>query len=139
MIRFFLGTGWACFTPFPPFPECSCRSEFSPIVYKKSLSQVLHDMKPNTFLFSLLSGTKKKGWGDLYRKRCTCPPLYGLPRTLDNVEHPDKNRYPNQKVYLVERENYIYAVPFIIDDDTDVIFLKTIFPSRKYTRKYLQD
>ncbi|MDZ7793178.1 MAG: toxin [Spirochaetia bacterium] len=58
---------------------------------------------------------------------------------VDIIEHPNKEKYPKQKVYLVERENYIYAVPFIKDEDSDIIFLKTIFPSRKYTRKYLQN
>jgi len=47
--------------------------------------------------------------------------------------------YPKQRVYLVERENYVYAVPFIKDEDSDIVFLKTIFLSRKYTRKYLQN
>jgi len=52
---------------------------------------------------------------------------------VDIIEHP------KQRVYLVERENYIYAVPFIKDEDSDIVFLKTIFPSSKYTRKYLQN
>lgn len=31
-------------------------------------------------------------------------------------------------------ENYIYLVPFVINEDE--IFLKTIIPSRKATKKY---
>ena len=57
---------------------------------------------------------------------------------VDIIEYPNKEKYPRQKVYLVEKENYIYAVPFIKDETNGVYFLKTIFPSRKYTKKYLQ-
>jgi uncharacterized DUF497 family protein len=58
---------------------------------------------------------------------------------VDIIEHSNKEKYPRQKVYLVKRDHYIYAVPFIKVEDNGVIFLKTIFPSRKYTRKYLQN
>lgn len=57
---------------------------------------------------------------------------------LDIVEHPNSNRYYNQKIYLVELEYYIYLVPFVIEDD-GTIFLKTIIPSRKATKKYLKE
>jgi uncharacterized DUF497 family protein len=42
--------------------------------------------------------------------------------------------YPNQKMYVLEIDNYAIIVPFVENDDE--IFLKTAFPSRKYTRKY---
>ena len=42
--------------------------------------------------------------------------------------------YPNQKMYILEIENYAIIVPYVENDD--VIFLKTAFPSRKYTKKY---
>lgn len=38
-------------------------------------------------------------------------------------------------MFVVEIENYIYLVPFI--EKEDEIFLKTIYPSRKATKKYL--
>lgn len=57
---------------------------------------------------------------------------------LDIVDHPNKVRYPNQRIYLVACRNYIYAVPFVPGGETDEIFLKTIFPSRRYTKLYLQ-
>ena len=56
-------------------------------------------------------------------------------KELDIVKHPNKDKYPDQKVFIVEIEKYVYAVPFI--QKGDCYFLKTIFPSRKLTKKYL--
>lgn len=56
-------------------------------------------------------------------------------RVLDDFEHPNKKRYPNQRIFVVEIENYAYYVPYV--EDENKIFLKTIFPSRKATKKYL--
>lgn len=42
--------------------------------------------------------------------------------------------YPNQKMYVLEIDNYAIIVPYVENDDE--IFLKTAFPSRKYTKKY---
>lgn len=58
---------------------------------------------------------------------------------VDVVEHPKTERYPNQRIYLVAYRNYVYAVPSVRNAETDEIFLKTIFPSRRYTRTYLDD
>ena len=41
---------------------------------------------------------------------------------------------PNQNIYILEIENYAYLVPFVENDKE--IFLKTAFPSRKYTKRY---
>jgi len=41
---------------------------------------------------------------------------------------------PNQNIYILEIENYAYIVPFVKNDKE--IFLKTAFPSRKYTKRY---
>jgi len=57
-------------------------------------------------------------------------------RILDILEHPNKNKYPNQKLMIVEIDNYAYVVPYI--EENENIFLKTIFSSRKYTKKYLR-
>lgn len=51
------------------------------------------------------------------------------------LEHPNPERYPNQRVFVVDVEGYAYVVPFV-EDDVEV-FLKTIIPSRKATRDYL--
>lgn len=53
---------------------------------------------------------------------------------LDVVEHPNPGRHPNQGVYVVAIGSYVYLVPHI--EETDYVFLKTIFPSRKATRDY---
>jgi len=55
---------------------------------------------------------------------------------LDIVEHPNADKYPNQRMYIVEYENYAYLVPFVQRENR--IFLKTIYPSRKATKKYLR-
>ncbi len=54
---------------------------------------------------------------------------------LDKVKHPNEKDYPNQYIYIVEMDGYAFAVPFI--EDKEKIFLKTIIPNRKLTRKYL--
>ncbi len=45
-------------------------------------------------------------------------------------------RYPDQQVYLVAWRSYIYAVPFVRNSEKEEIFLKMIYPSRKYTKRY---
>lgn len=56
---------------------------------------------------------------------------------VDRVKHPNPDKYPNQKVFLVNIENYIYSVPYV--EDNEKIFLKTIIPNRKTTKKHLGD
>ena len=46
-------------------------------------------------------------------------------------ENPGRS---NQKIYILEIENYAVVVPFI--ENNDEIFLKTAFPSRKYSKRY---
>ncbi|WP_297483814.1 toxin [Sulfurimonas sp.] len=55
---------------------------------------------------------------------------------LDDVEHPNKEKYPNQNIFiiLIQIKNYVYLVPYVEDDKS--IFLKTIIPSRKMNKKY---
>jgi uncharacterized DUF497 family protein len=55
---------------------------------------------------------------------------------LDVVVHPNQERYPGQRIYVIRVNDYIYLVPFV--EDEDHIFLKTIIPSRKATRNYLR-
>ncbi len=54
---------------------------------------------------------------------------------LDTIEHPNKKKYQNQRIFIVEINDYAYLVPFV--EDERIIFLKTIIPSRKMTKKYL--
>jgi uncharacterized DUF497 family protein len=51
------------------------------------------------------------------------------------TSHPNPDKYPNQKILIVDVEGYAYLVPYV--QDAEGIFLKTIIPSRKATRKYL--
>jgi hypothetical protein len=55
-------------------------------------------------------------------------------RYIEN-DHPNKDKYPNQKILIVEIDRYAYLVPCVINGDE--YFLKTIIPSRKATKKYL--
>ncbi len=55
---------------------------------------------------------------------------------LDVIKHPNPSRYPNQRMFILDIGNYAYLVPFV-ETETE-IFLKTIIPSRKATRKYLE-
>ena len=54
---------------------------------------------------------------------------------LDIVEHHNPKQYPDQKIFIIAIANYVYLVPFVEDDEK--VFLKTIIPSRKATKKYL--
>ena len=50
------------------------------------------------------------------------------------LEHPNQDKYPGQRISMVQVDDYVYAVPFIETDEE--IFLKTIIPSRMATRKH---
>ena len=52
------------------------------------------------------------------------------------LKHKNQERYPGQKIYVVEVNNYVYLIPFV--ETEKEIFLKTIIPSRKATKKYLE-
>ena len=56
---------------------------------------------------------------------------------LDDIAHPNQVKYPDQKVFVVEIDRYAYLVPYV--ETKEIIFLKTIIPNRKATRKYLGD
>ncbi len=55
---------------------------------------------------------------------------------LDNLEHPNQEKYPGQKIAIVMIEAYAYIVPYV--ESNDEIFFKTIIPSRKATNKYVR-
>jgi len=54
---------------------------------------------------------------------------------LDRLKHPRSEKYPNQMVFYVCINEYVYVVPFV--EDGEKIFLKTIIPNRKATKAYL--
>ena len=55
-------------------------------------------------------------------------------KVLDIIKHPNTEKYPNQKMYIVLLQNYVHMVPFVKENGE--IFLKTIVPSRKMNKKY---
>ena len=54
---------------------------------------------------------------------------------LDVIEHPNQERFGSQRIFVVQRDDYVYLVPLVEDDRS--VFLKTIIPSRKATKQYL--
>lgn len=54
---------------------------------------------------------------------------------LSVYPHPNHNRYPNQMISVVAINDYAYLVPYV--ESENEIFLKTIIPSRKATKKYI--
>jgi hypothetical protein len=56
-------------------------------------------------------------------------------RVLDDLPNPSP-QYPHQRMLILNIDNYAYAVPYVESDG--YAFLKTVFPSRKYTAIYLR-
>jgi len=54
---------------------------------------------------------------------------------LDTIEHPNQVSYAGQRLFIVNVDGYACLVPFV--ETEDQIFLKTIIPSRKMTKRYL--
>ena len=55
-------------------------------------------------------------------------------RILNIVPHHNLEKYPNQKILIVEINSYIHYVPFVENEDS--YFLKSIIPSRKHNKQY---
>ncbi len=53
-------------------------------------------------------------------------------KQIKTIKHPNKEKYPKQRIFLVKVRKHIYAIPFI--EEEEYIFLKTIYPSEKYTK-----
>ena len=51
---------------------------------------------------------------------------------LDIIESPT---HPWQECYVIQIRDYVYIVPYT--ENGEKIFLKTIYPSRKFTKYYL--
>ena len=52
-------------------------------------------------------------------------------KMVDIKDHPSR---ANQKIMLFDYKGYIWLVPFVETDEE--IFLKTLYPSRQYTKIY---
>ena len=55
---------------------------------------------------------------------------------LSVTDHHNLGKYPNQKILYVHFGSEVYVVP-CVEKNNDVIFLKTIFPSRKARKLFL--
>lgn len=58
-------------------------------------------------------------------------------KVLDILPHPNQKKYPGQGMYIIAINKYAYVVPFVADSEK--IFLKTIYPSRNATKKYIKE
>ncbi len=56
---------------------------------------------------------------------------------MADIIHTNKKR-TNQRLYVVKIKKYAYAVPYVIDHHKKEIFLKTAYPSRTLTKKYIK-
>ena len=54
---------------------------------------------------------------------------------IDSIDHPNKQKYGHQKIFVVYISQYIYFVPYVEDDRK--IFLKTIFANRRAMKQYI--
>jgi len=53
-------------------------------------------------------------------------------RYLAILENPSR---PEQMVFVLPYKNYTYVVPFVVDEEENII-LRTAFPSRKFYKIY---
>ena len=80
---------------------------------------------------------RKNGWlrqqrGVCFEQAAVC---LAAERVLDVMDHPNQDRYPGQKVAVIEIDGYAYLVPY--ESVGGEIVLKTMIPSRKATQKYI--
>ena len=57
-------------------------------------------------------------------------------RVLDIIPHHNKKEYPNQLILVIEINDYVYLVPYL--EKENLLVLRTVFPSRKFTKLYLR-
>ena len=55
-------------------------------------------------------------------------------KIIDTIKHPNKDKYPDQSIHIVELMGYVCMVPYVKNNDE--IYLKTIIPSRKMHKHY---
>jgi uncharacterized DUF497 family protein len=55
---------------------------------------------------------------------------------LSISDHPNSQKYPNQKIMYVMVDDYVYIVPYV--EEKNRKFLKTIIPSRRATKEFKQ-
>lgn len=55
---------------------------------------------------------------------------------LDELRHPNPEKYPGKFIFVIALDGYVYLVPYV--EEPGYYFLKTVIPSRKATRDYLR-
>ncbi len=80
---------------------------------------------------------EKNEWLKNYRGVCfeQAVILMENEQVLDVVDHHNQEVYKGQKVAIIKIDDYAYLVPYVQAGDD--VFLKTMIPSRKATRKYI--
>jgi len=65
----------------------------------------------------------------------TCAEAIENGKVLNDIPNPSP-RHQRQRLLVLEINQYAYVVPYV--ESKDEIFLKTVYPSRKYTKVYLK-
>jgi len=104
-------------------------------VVTRAARQTPAGARPNRRRAAVLCDRDAAGWlleraGDR-TPRVFCLQGDGL---LDDVSHPNDEKYAHQRVFVVAIDDYVYLVPYV--ETENEIFLKTVIPSRKATRQY---
>ncbi len=53
-------------------------------------------------------------------------------KVLHDMPHPNKEKYPKQRLMIVDLDGYTYGVPYLRNEQE--VVLKTIYPNRKYKK-----
>jgi len=53
-------------------------------------------------------------------------------KVLHDMTHPNKEKYPKQRLMIVNLDNYTYGVPYLRNEQE--VVLKTIYPDRRYKK-----
>lgn len=78
----------------------------------------------------LLKATRYVGFDDILE-------AISLGGLLADISHHNRSN-SNQRVYVVRIGRYAYAVPYVINFQKSEIYLKTVYPSRALTKKYIK-
>ena len=60
-------------------------------------------------------------------------------KLVDIIEHQNKEKYPHQYIFVIKMDDYVYAVPSAYNKGKNELFLKTMYPSRKLTKEYVNE
>jgi len=100
---------------------------FSFFLYLHCKSQIMKSYKWNTEKNNLLKETRNISFEEI---------VLAISHNMifKVYDHPNQEKYPGQKIFEINLNNYIYLVPYSETDNE--YFLKTIIPSRKATKSY---